>query len=479
MKFVTSQTKIEKIKTDALVVLTSKTLNKSIKHIDKNLNGVITKMIQDGDFSGKNISTCVVRNASKNIKRLILVGKEEGSSVQDRIKLIELGASNILKSYITNAHWVIDDTYEAWEIEIISRSILKINYSFKGNSKSSLSKLDLVCLNDYSLSNTETSTQYGEAVGRGMNLCRHLGNTPANICTPTFLAEKAKSLSDENTRIKTTILEESEMRDLGMLSLLSVGNASEQPSKLIVMEYNGSKTMQQPIVLVGKAVTFDTGGISLKPGRGMDEMKFDMCGGASVLGVMSALSEAALEINVVGLIPAVENMPSGNATKPGDVIKSMSGITIEILNTDAEGRLILCDALTYANRFKPKYVVDIATLTGAVIGALGKFTTGMLSNSEELAEILVNCGNSSGDRVWQLPLWKEYDEQLKSNFADLANIGGEAGTITAGCFLSRFTKDYKWAHLDIAGTAWISGKNKGATGRPIPLLMEFLRSQVN
>ena len=479
MKFVTSQTKIEKIKTDALVVLTSKTLNKSIKHIDKNLNGVITKMIQDGDFSGKNISTCVVRNASKNIKRLILVGKEEGSSVQDRIKLIELGASNILKSYITNAHWVIDDTYEAWEIEIISRSILKINYSFKGNSKSSLSKLDLVCLNDYSLSNTETSTQYGEAVGRGMNLCRHLGNTPANICTPTFLAEKAKSLSDENTRIKTTILEESEMRDLGMLSLLSVGNASEQPSKLIVMEYNGSKTMQQPIVLVGKAVTFDTGGISLKPGRGMDEMKFDMCGGASVLGVMSALSEAALDINVVGLIPAVENMPSGNATKPGDVIKSMSGITIEILNTDAEGRLILCDALTYANRFKPKYVVDIATLTGAVIGALGKFTTGMLSNSEELAEILVNCGNSSGDRVWQLPLWKEYDEQLKSNFADLANIGGEAGTITAGCFLSRFTKDYKWAHLDIAGTAWISGKNKGATGRPVPLLMEFLRSQVN
>ena len=479
MKFVTSQTKIEKIKTDALVVLTSKTLNKSINHIDKNLNGVITKMIQDGDFSGKNISTCVVRNASKNIKRLILVGKEEGSSVQDRIKLIELGASNILKSYITNAHWVIDDTYEAWEIEIISRSILKINYSFKGNSKSSLSKLDLVCLNDYSLSNTETSTQYGEAVGRGMNLCRHLGNTPANICTPTFLAEKAKSLSDENTRIKTTILEESEMRDLGMLSLLSVGNASAQPSKLIVMEYNGSKTMQQPIVLVGKAVTFDTGGISLKPGRGMDEMKFDMCGGASVLGVMSALSEAALDINVVGLIPAVENMPSGNATKPGDVIKSMSGITIEILNTDAEGRLILCDALTYANRFKPKYVVDIATLTGAVIGALGKFTTGMLSNSEELAEILVSCGNSSGDRVWQLPLWKEYDEQLKSNFADLANIGGEAGTITAGCFLSRFTKDYKWAHLDIAGTAWISGKNKGATGRPIPLLMEFLRSQVN
>ena len=479
MKFVTSQTKIEKIKTDALVVLTSKTLNKSIKHIDKNLNGVITKMIQDGDFSGKNISTCVVRNASKNIKRLILVGKEEGSSVQDRIKLIELGASNILKSYITNAHWVIDDTYEAWEIEIIARSILKINYSFKGNSKSSLSKLDLVCLNDYSLSNTETSTQYGEAVGRGMNLCRHLGNTPANICTPTFLAEKAKSLSDENTRIKTTILEESEMRDLGMLSLLSVGNASEQPSKLIVMEYNGSKTMQQPIVLVGKAVTFDTGGISLKPGRGMDEMKFDMCGGASVLGVMSALSEAALEINVVGLVPAVENMPSGNATKPGDVIKSMSGVTIEILNTDAEGRLILCDALTYANRFKPKYVVDIATLTGAVIGALGKFTTGMLSNSEELAEILANCGNSSGDRVWQLPLWKEYDEQLKSNFADLANIGGEAGTITAGCFLSRFTKDYKWAHLDIAGTAWISGKNKGATGRPVPLLMEFLRSQVN
>ena len=218
---------------------------------------------------------------------------------------------------------------------------------FKGNSKSSLSKLDLVCLNDYSLSNTETSTQYGEAVGRGMNLCRHLGNTPANICTPTFLAEKAKSLSDENTCIKTTILEESEMRDLGMLSLLSVGNASEQPSKLIVMEYNGSKTMQQPIVLVGKAVTFDTGGISLKPGRGMDEMKFDMCGAAAVLGVTKAVISAKLPINLVTIVAAAENMPSGRATRPGDIVTTSSGKTVEILNTDAEGRLVLCDAINY------------------------------------------------------------------------------------------------------------------------------------
>ena len=234
---------------------------------------------------------------------------------------------------------------------------------------------------------------------------------------------------------------------------------------------------KKPIILVGKAVTFDTGGISLKPGRGMDEMKFDMCGGASVLGVISALIETKLPVNVIGLVPAVENMPAGNATKPGDVIESMSGLTIEILNTDAEGRLILCDALTYANQFEPTYVIDIATLTGAVIGALGKLTTGMLSNNDELAQLLLQSGTSSGDRAWQLPIWEEYDEQLESNFADVANIGGEAGTITAACFLSRFTKQYKWAHLDIAGTAWVSGKKKGATGRPVPLLMEFLKTQ--
>ena len=265
-----------------------------------------------------------------------------------------------------------------------------------------------------------------------------------------------------------------------MGSLLSVTAGTQQPAKMIVLEYKGDKTRGKPIVLVGKGVTFDSGGISLKPGAGMDEMKYDMCGAASVLGTLSAIAEYKLPLNVTGIIPAVENMPSGSATRPGDVVTSMSGQTIEVLNTDAEGRLILCDALTYAGRYKPSFVIDIATLTGACVMALGSHASGLLSNDDSLAQALENAGQTSGDRVWRLPLWNEYDKQLKSNFADMANIGGrEAGTITAACFLGRFTKNYRWAHLDIAGTAWNSGTNKGATGRPVPLLVEFLAEQVS
>ena len=242
------------------------------------------------------------------------------------------------------------------------------------------------------------------------------------------------------------------------------------------MYYEGGNPNEPPVVLIGKAVTFDSGGISLKPSSGMDEMKFDMCGGASVMGVMQALIFSQLRINVIGLIPAVENMPSGSATKPGDIITSMSGQTIEVLNTDAEGRLILCDSLTYSAKFKPAAVVDIATLTGACVMALGKHASGLLSNDEELADELLTSGTEAGDRAWRLPLWNDYDKQLKSNFADMANIGGrEAGTITAACFLARYTKTIRWAHLDIAGTAWLSGAKKGATGRPVPLLMNYLR----
>ena len=321
--------------------------------------------------------------------------------------------------------------------------------------------------------------QYGSAIGGGMNAARQLGNLPANICTPNYLAAQAKLLAKGQAKLTTSIVKEAEMKTLKMGSLLSVSAGSVEPGNLIVMKYQGAKNTVKPTVLVGKAVTFDTGGISLKPGRGMDEMKFDMCGGASVFGVMNALLETQLPVNVIGVIPAVENMPAGNATKPGDVVTSMSGQTIEVLNTDAEGRLILCDALTYAGRFKPDTIIDIATLTGAVIGALGKFTSGLLSNDDNLAEDLLNSGTRSGDRAWRLPLWEEYDAQIKSNFADMANIGGEAGTITAACFLSRFTKDYKWAHLDIAGTAWLSGPQKGATGRPVPMLMENIRSKVS
>jgi leucyl aminopeptidase len=263
-----------------------------------------------------------------------------------------------------------------------------------------------------------------------------------------------------------------------MGSLLSVAQGSSQPAKLITLEYWGRKKKEKPVVLVGKGVTFDTGGISLKPAAEMDEMKYDMCGAASVLGTIAAIAQMRLPINVVGIIPATENMPGGNATKPGDIVTSMSGQTIEILNTDAEGRLILCDALTYAERYEPEVVIDIATLTGACVIALGHVASGLLSNNEELAMELLNASEQAADRAWHLPLWDDYQEQLKSNFADMANIGGRAaGTITAACFLSRFTKKYRWAHIDIAGTAWESGKKKGATGRPVPLLTQFLTTR--
>ncbi len=323
----------------------------------------------------------------------------------------------------------------------------------------------------------KSAVAQGLAIANGMALARDLGNLPGNVCNPSYLADTAIKLG-KKTKLKVTVLDTPQMEKLGMGSLLSVARGAHTPPKFIVMEYKGGKAKDAPVVLVGKGITFDSGGISLKPGAGMDEMKYDMCGAASVFGTLKAITEMALPINVVGIVPSTENMPGGNATRPGDVVTSMSGQTIEILNTDAEGRLILCDALTYAEKFKPACVIDIATLTGAVIIALGKVPTGLLANDDELAKELIAVGEQSGDRVWQLPLWDEYQDQLKSNFADMANIGGrDAGTITAAAFLSRFTKDYKWAHLDIAGTAWVSGDAKGATGRPVPLLTEFLMAR--
>lgn len=319
----------------------------------------------------------------------------------------------------------------------------------------------------------------GQALAKGINLTRKLGDLPGNICTPTYLAEQAKQLAKNQAKLSVEILEEKQMKELRMGSFLSVAAGSDQPAKLIVLQYKGGNKKDAPVALVGKGITFDTGGISLKPGPGMDEMKYDMCGAASVLGSMLALTELQLPINVVGVIATTENMPSGAATKPGDIVTSMSGLTIEILNTDAEGRLVLCDALTYTERFKPKAVVDIATLTGACVIALGNHATGLFSNNAELADALLQAGEQSADRAWQLPLWDEYQKQLDSNFADLANIGGrEAGSVTAACFLSRFAKNFAWAHLDIAGTAWRSGGAKGATGRPVPLLMQYLMNQV-
>jgi leucyl aminopeptidase len=327
------------------------------------------------------------------------------------------------------------------------------------------------------LTSGEAAAARGLAISHGMDLARDLGNLPGNVCTPTHLAERAQALAHE-LGFKCEVLDREKLEELKMGSFLSVTNGSDQPPKFIVLEYWGAGKKQKPFILVGKGITFDSGGISLKPGLDMDQMKFDMCGAASVFGTLCAIGELKAKINVIGLVPACENMPSGRATKPGDIVRSMSGQTIEVLNTDAEGRLILCDALTYAERYEPAAVVDIATLTGAMVIALGHIASGMFSNSDSLARALLNAGEESFDRSWQLPLWDDYHEGLASNFADFANIAGRpGGSITAACFLSKFTKKYDWAHLDIAGVAWNEGKEKGATGRPVPLLTTWLLAQ--
>jgi leucyl aminopeptidase len=312
-----------------------------------------------------------------------------------------------------------------------------------------------------------------------MNLAKDLGNLPGNVCTPSYLADEARRLA-KRWKLGVQVLERKDMEKLGMGTLLSVARGSHQPPKFIVMRHDGAGRKSKPVVLVGKGITFDTGGISIKPAPEMDEMKFDMCGAASVFGTLRAVAEMKLPLNVIGIVPATENMPGGSATKPGDIVTSMSGQTVEILNTDAEGRLILCDALTYAERFEPAAVVDIATLTGACVIALGHVASGLYASKDDLAEELLESGTDAWDRAWRMPLWDDYQEQLKSNFADMANIGGRpAGSVTAACFLARFAGKYDWAHLDIAGTAWVSGKNKGATGRPVPLLTSFLMKRAS
>ena len=314
----------------------------------------------------------------------------------------------------------------------------------------------------------------GLAIANGMDLTKDLGNLPPNICTPTYLAQTAKQLA-KDFALKVEVLGRKEIEALKMGAFLAVTQGSVTPPQFIVIRHQGASSKEAPVVLVGKGITFDTGGISLKPGEGMDEMKYDMCGAASVLGTMRAIAELKLKRNVIGVIPTCENMPSGHATRPGDIVTSMSGQTIEILNTDAEGRLILCDALTYVERFKPAAVIDIATLTGACVIALGAVHSGLFSRDDDLAENLLSAGRQAQDTAWRMPLDAAYQEQLKSNFADMANIGGRpAGSVTAACFLARYTEAYPWAHLDIAGTAWKSGAAKGATGRPVPLLVNYL-----
>ncbi len=341
--------------------------------------------------------------------------------------------------------------------------------------KTPLKHLSLWVPDKEDMNEAEKAVRHGAAMAAGVQSAKELGNLPGNICTPGYLADQAKELGRRFGPLKVQVLEESDMRELGMGALLSVSRGSREPAKLIVFNYRGGKDDAKPVVLVGKGLTFDAGGISLKPAAEMDEMKYDMCGGASVFGAVEAACRLRLPINLIGVVPASENLPDGAANKPGDIVKSMSGQTIEILNTDAEGRLILCDALTYCERFDPAVVIDMATLTGACVVALGKHPSGLFTKDDALAAEIVAAGEAAGDRAWRLPLWDDYQQQLDSNFADMANVGGrEGGAVTAACFLARYTKAYPWAHLDIAGTAWVSGKEKGGTGRPVPLLTQIL-----
>jgi leucyl aminopeptidase len=466
-------------------------LTEAAKTLDKNANGYISDILNNGDMEGKAGSTLLLHKVPNTVcKRVLLVGLGKKSKLHDREyrnavqaafnALHETGALDAVLFLIEDPvikreiSWKISHTVIMAMKSVYHPDQLKSKHE---GSKQHLRKVTLSTTSRVDSDIGEKALQWGLATAHGMSLTKDLGNLPPNVCTPSYLAELAMKMA-KTYKLKATVLEQKDMERLGMGSLLSVAQGSSQPAKLITLEYWGRKKKEKPVVLVGKGVTFDTGGISLKPAAEMDEMKYDMCGAASVLGTIAAIAQMRLPINVVGIIPATENMPGGNATKPGDIVTSMSGQTIEILNTDAEGRLILCDALTYAERYEPEVVIDIATLTGACVIALGHVASGLLSNNEELAMELLNASEQAADRAWHLPLWDDYQEQLKSNFADMANIGGRAaGTITAACFLSRFTKKYRWAHIDIAGTAWESGKEKGATGRPVPLLTQFLTTR--
>ena len=442
--------------------------------------------MDNGDFQGKNGEILVLFDPpGLQCERLLLVGYGKAEDLDAR-KYRSACAAAVRKLQAMNINvamaWMLADEVKNCDLESRARHLVEAmggavyKYSHSGKQEKTRNiAVTLAVTTNIQADIARQGMAQGQAVHSGVELARNLANLPGNICTPGYLARQARNLQKKYA-IKVKILGEPEMKKLGMGALLSVSRGSRQPAKLIVMEYRAGPKTQPPIALVGKGLTFDAGGISLKPASKMDEMKYDMCGAASVFGALVAAAELKLPINIVGVIPSSENLPDGDANKPGDVVTSLSGKTIEILNTDAEGRLILCDALTYTKRFKPAAVIDIATLTGACVVALGHHASGLMANDQELADELLAAGDNSLDRAWQLPLWQDYQSQLDSNFADMANIGGPAGgSITAGCFLSRFTGSFKWAHLDIAGTAWRSGgKAKGATGRVVPLLTRFL-----
>lgn len=470
----------------AVTVFSDGSLGETAARVDEATGGMVTAAVKRGDIKGKTGDTLLLPGdpALKYDRFLLLgAGKPQKLDLASAVRIGRAAVGALSRSGAGDVSVALDGLAiggrsiadsVAVLVEAMEYAAYRFDQLKKQKSDLKLKSATFFCDSRSAANAATTGVARGRAIAGGVRFARDLGNLPGNICTPTYLAQQARKLQ-KRLGLKVSVLDENRMNRLGMGSLLSVSRGSREPAKLIVLEYHGTGKSSAPVVLVGKGLTFDAGGISLKPAAAMDEMKYDMCGGASVLGTMQAIAEMELEINVVGIVPASENLPDGAANKPGDIVTSMAGKTIEILNTDAEGRLILCDAITYSRRYKPAVVVDIATLTGACVVALGSHPSGLFTQDDELATDLLAAGEQSGDRAWRLPLWDDYQDQLDSPFADMANVGGRnGGAITAACFLSRFTEDLRWAHLDIAGTAWTQGKNKSATGRPVSLLSRFI-----
>ena len=460
------------------------------EQLDKISEGYISNLLRRGDLEGKPGQMLLLHHVPNVLsERVLLVGCGKERELDERqYKQIITKTINTLNEtgsmeavcFLTELHVKGRDTY--WKVRQAVETTHQSLYSFdalktrKGETRRPLRKMVFNVPTRRELTIGEKAIEHGAAVSEGMTLCRDVANMPPNICNPAYLASQARQMAETYETLKVSTVGEEQMAKLGMNSYLAVGRASANESIMTIMEYQGAvDSTQKPIVLVGKGLTFDSGGISLKPGEAMDEMKYDMGGAAGVIGAMKALCEMKLPINVIGVLAGCENMVSGSAYRPGDILTTMSGQTVEVLNTDAEGRLVLCDVLTYVERFDPELVIDTATLTGACVIALGKHASGLFSSHNPLAHEILNAGEQSGDRAWRMPLWDEYQDLLDSPFADMTNLGGRpAGSITAACFLSRFAKKYNWAHLDVAGTAWNSGANKGSTGRPVPILTQFL-----
>jgi leucyl aminopeptidase len=464
------------------------TLTDAARRLDRAAGGAISRLLRRGDFSGKSADTFPITALRRGpAERILLVGLGPKSAFGRKAYrravfaatqwLAKGAASNALSYLAADPVPGLAPGYAARHaVESVSNALYRIPDLKTGKKppKAKLSRFGIV-VPDAQQEEAERGLRDGRGIAAGVAFMKDLANLPANVCTPTYLAKAARALGQEHRSVRARVLDAGEIRRLGMGSFLSVTRGSDEPPKLIVLEYRGGKKADAPVALVGKGITFDTGGISLKQPPGMDEMKFDMSGAASVLGTFKALAVMAAPVNVVGIVPTCENMPGGRATKPGDIVTSMAGKTIEVLNTDAEGRLILCDGITYARRFKPRAVVDIATLTGACVIALGAHYCGLFSPDEKLAASIAAAGERADDRAWRMPVAEEYTELLKSNFADLANVAGrEAGAITAACFLWKFAEGLRWAHLDIAGSAYLTGSHKGSTGRPVPLLVDWL-----